>query len=74
VPAADITAVGTFAYPDIAMLPIAGLAVKLMKIGVGDASLDLDAATAAFASTIDALSRFNRDRAPGYNYTRWHNT
>src|SRR5690606_9432881 len=73
-PASDITAAGTFAYPDIAAMPIAAFATKLMRIGVGDGSLDLDAAVTAFGAVVDTLSHFNRDRAPGFIYQDVHTT
>jgi hypothetical protein len=71
-PATDITAGGTFLYPDIAMMPIAAFAVKLMRAGVGDDAVDLDSAVGAFTPVVETLSRHNRDQAPGFNYTRFH--
>tara|TARA_R110002020_G_scaffold406649_1_gene616804 strand:- start:195 stop:866 length:672 start_codon:yes stop_codon:yes gene_type:complete len=72
--AADaITASGTFAYPDLVLMPTATYAVKLMRIGKDD---DLggvqSTAMEVFKPAIDALSRFNRDRAPGYDYRYSH--
>lgn len=73
-PAADITAAGTFAYPDMAMMPIAGFAVKLMRAGVGDDTIDLNEATAAFSPVVKQLANFNRDRAPRFIYSERHIT
>jgi len=71
--ASDLTASGTFAYPDIALMPVATYATKLLRIGKDD---DLTGVTATgmevFKPAIDALSRFNRDRAPGYDYRYYH--
>lgn len=71
--ASNITASGTFAYDDIVALPLAGLAVKLMKIGIDDPSEDITSvASLAFASTLEILSGRNRDGAVGYEYTQVH--
>lgn len=71
--ASDITAGGTFAYPDIAMLPIASMAVQLLKQGVDDPAGEASGmATAAFEQVLDAMGRFNRDGAVGLEYTRIH--
>jgi hypothetical protein len=68
-----ITAGGTFAYPDIALMPMATYATKLMRVGKDD---DLggvqSTAMEVFKPAVDALSRFNRDRAPGYDYRYTH--
>lgn len=72
--AADITAAGTFAYNDIALLPIAGFAVKLMRAGVGDDTVDLNEATAVFVPVVKQLANFNRDRASVLLYKNVHTT
>jgi hypothetical protein len=72
--AADaLTAGGTFSYPDIALMPVATYATKLMRVGKDD-DITGTMATAAevFKPAIDALGRFNRDRAPGYDYRYFH--
>lgn len=71
--ASDITAGGTFAYPDIVMLPLASMAVQLLKQGVDDPAGEASGmATAAFSQVLDTLDRFNRDGAQGLSYTRIH--
>jgi hypothetical protein len=73
--ASAITAGGTFAYPDIAMLPFASFACRLMKIGVGDDGGDVDAlAQATFGPVVKSLAGHNRDEAPGYQYRYAHIT
>lgn len=73
--ASDITASGTFAYPDIVMLPLASFAVRIMKAGLDDPTTDFaQLANATFDSTIEALSRFNRDGSAGFEYTECHTT
>lgn len=71
--AADITAVGTFVYPDIVALPLASFAVKLFQSGLGDGLADITAiAVEAFTPVLEALSNFNRDGAAGLEYTQVH--
>lgn len=72
--AADITAGGTFAYPDLTMLPICAFATKLMKAGVGDDSVDLNEAMAFFMPIVKQLSHYNRDRAAEFIYRGVHLT
>ena len=71
--ASDLTAGGTFAYPDIVLMPLASFATKLLRVGKDD---DIAGVTSSmdeqFHSTIEALTRFNRDRAPGYDYRYVH--
>ena len=68
-----VTASGTFAYPDIALMPVAAYATKLLRAGKDD---DITAVAATgmevFKPAIDALARFNRDRTPGYDYRYFH--
>lgn len=69
----DITALGTFLYPDIVAFPLAAFASKIMSIGVGDDVGELAGeAQSAFASTIGALSRFDRTTAEQLHYTQVH--
>jgi hypothetical protein len=71
--ATDVTAGGTFAYPDIALMPVATYATKLLRVGKDDDPTGaMTTALEVFRSTIDALSRFNRDRTPGYDYRYFH--
>lgn len=71
----DITAAGTFAYPDIVRLPLATFAVRMMKMGVGDQVADIDTlAQATFGPVIESLAGFKRDGASGLAYTRQHTT
>jgi hypothetical protein len=73
--ASDISAGGTFAYPDIVILPIASFATQLMKMGVDDPAQDASGlATASFKAVLDSLSAFNRDGAVGFEYTMVHDT
>lgn len=72
--AANITASGTFAYPDIMAMPIAGFAAALYKGGIDDDPKDVGGlAQSAFGSALDALALFNRDGARGLEYTQVHN-
>jgi hypothetical protein len=71
--ASDITAGGTFAYPDIVMLPIVQFAVRMLRIGKDDeAGPVIDLGNQIFGPVIQTLARFNRDRAPGYDYRYMH--
>ena len=73
--ASDITASGTFAYPDIAMLPVAVFATRLLKAGLDDPIADLDSlAQRAFEPVLDLLTNFNRDGAKGLEFERSHDT
>ena len=73
--ASDISAAGTFAYPDIVSFPMAAFAARLMKSGVDDDAADLAGlAEQSFKSTLDALDHFHRDGAKGLEYTSSHNT
>lgn len=73
--AAAITASGTFAYPDVCMLPLATFATALMKTGVGDDSSDvISLASSTFGPVVKALGNFNRDRAATLNYRYAHST
>jgi hypothetical protein len=73
--ASDITASGTFAYPDILMLPLASFAVQLMKIGVDDDAASVgQVGQATFGPVIESLSSFRRDGASGLRYKYIHDT
>ena len=71
--ASDLTAGGTFAYPDIVLMPVATYAVKMLRVGKDDDIQGImSTAAEVFKPAIDALSRFNRDRPPGYDYRYDH--
>lgn len=73
VAAADITASGTFLYPDIVRFPVASFAARLLKGGLDDPATDVAAlANEAFKAALDTLSNFNRDGSPTYEYTTLH--
>lgn len=73
VAASDITAGGTFGYPDVVLLPIATFASKLLRVGKDDDQLPItQVGMETFAPVIQAMTRFNRDRAPGYDYRYSH--
>ena len=70
---ADISAAGTFAYPDYLMMPLATLAVKVLTIGVDDPPEMIQAfAEELFTPAIQAMRNFNQDRSPGYDYRYLH--
>ncbi len=71
--AADLTAVGTFAYPDIVALPMASFAAQLLKLGLDDDIGDLGGlAQSTFNPVLDTLESFNRDGATALEYTEVH--
>jgi hypothetical protein len=73
--ATDITASGTFAYPDICMLPFASFAARLLSMGLADDSTELMLlAETQFKSIIDALRGFQRDGPGELHYTQTHTT
>jgi hypothetical protein len=70
---ADITAAGTFAYPDIAAFPVASLAAKLMAAGVDDGMPDLsELAGTSFEAALKAMDSFQRDGAVPLEYRYSH--
>lgn len=70
---ADITANGTFLYPDIVALPLAAFATRIIKSGLDDNAQDLQGlAVETFKPTLDALDGFQRDGAKGLEYTQSH--
>lgn len=75
VAAADITALGTFAYQDIVALPLASLATKIIRMGLDDPTQDITAvAKDTLNATLDTLSGFNRDGAHELIYRYKHDT
>lgn len=71
--ASDLTAGGTFAYPDIVLMPIATYATKLLRVGKDDDLAGVSGAVSeVFQTALTALTRFNRDRPPGYDYRYMH--
>tara|TARA_R110000824_G_scaffold18403_2_gene72923 strand:- start:9 stop:674 length:666 start_codon:yes stop_codon:yes gene_type:complete len=71
--AGDITAGGTFTYPDIALMPVATYATMMLRVGKDDDPTGaMTTSMEVFRATIKALSRFNRDRTPGYDYRYYH--
>lgn len=69
----DITAGGTFAYPDIVRLPLATFACQVMKSGVDDDPTTLSqVASQVFDSVLNTLSMFDRDGAVPLEYTEKH--
>jgi hypothetical protein len=63
--ASDITAAGTFAYPDICLEPIAAAAVRLLRGGLGDDTGDITSLSGdLFQPVIQILSGYQKDRAP----------
>lgn len=73
--AANITAGGTFAYPDIVAFPLATFAVQLYKMGLDDQTQDISVlAQQAFSGVLDSLGAFQRDGAAGLEFTEVHYT
>jgi hypothetical protein len=71
----DITAGGTFGYPDICMGPVATLAARIIRVGLDDGAADLKAlAGDVFSDMLSALSNFRREAAPGFKYRYRHTT
>jgi hypothetical protein len=73
--ASNITASGTFAYKDIARLPVATFAVKLIALGLDDPQGDLmEFAKETFAPVLKAYERFRREQGKGFQYRYTHDT
>lgn len=71
--AADITAVGTFAYDDAFALPVSTFATRVLKIGLEDSTEDLAGlANALFVPAIRAADGYNRTGAQPHVYTFPH--
>ena len=67
----DITAGGTFGYDDSVIVPLATIAVKMLRIGLDDdVTQYTELATEVFNSVLDSLSNFRRDtpKRPLYRY------
>ncbi len=75
VSASDVTASGTFAYPDSAILPISTLAVRIYRSGTDDNVKDLlDLAKSVVDPFIDLYSKFRREGAKELEYRYNHDT
>jgi hypothetical protein len=73
--ASDITASGTFAYDDVAILPLASFATRLLSIGLGDEQTDVATlAENTFRPLLRLLPRTNRDGAQDFSYRFSHGT
>jgi hypothetical protein len=73
--ASDITAAGTFAYPDVVMFPLATFAVKVLKSGLDDDMAQLQQISReTFEPVLDAMERFDRDGAVPLAYTTHHSS
>jgi hypothetical protein len=71
----DITASGTFAYPDAVMLPLATFACQLFKLGLDDSSQELaQVAQSVFDPVLDTLSSFRREGPRRLSYRYHHDT
>lgn len=71
----DITALGSFVYPDSAMLPLAALAARVLRSGLDDPSQDIGTiAKDSLNSYIETVSGFQRDGAHGLVYESGHDT
>lgn len=71
----DITVSGTFAYPDAVMLPLASLAVRIIRTGIDDPVQDFTAlAEDIFRPLITTLTRFNRSEPAQGVYAFKHTT
>lgn len=73
--ATDLTVAGTFLYPDIAILALAGFAARIMKSGLDDDPTQIALmANEVFQPVIEALSNFNRTGPVGRTYRYIHST
>lgn len=71
----DISVGGTFAYDDIAILPLCTLAAKIIITGLNDPVQDFtQLAEDVFRPLIDSQTRFNRSGPKQPTYTRSHST
>lgn len=71
----DITASGTFGYPDVCLLPLATFAVRIERMGLDDdTSQYIKLATDLFEPVVSLLGNFQRERAPGFQYRHMHLT
>lgn len=73
--AADITASGTFTYPDMVVLPLASFAVRILRTGLDDPIADISAlGKDIIGPVVTSLAGFNRDGGHGYVYMFNHDT
>lgn len=73
--ASDITASGTFAYPDAVALPLAAVAVRIIKTGLDDdPAAVLKFADDLFDPLVEGMSKFRREQGRGVNYHYRHDT
>lgn len=73
--ASDITAGGTFAYPDAGILPFATVAARILRVGTDDpVDAYMQLAEESFNALLDTLERFKRDGPPEYTYRYHHDT
>lgn len=73
--ASDVTASGTFAYPDYTIIAVAAFAAYLMKIGVGDVPQDIvSVAKTTFEPVLDQMDGFLADSSPEPVYRDTHIT
>lgn len=71
----DLTASGTFLYPDICLTPLATLAVRFIKTGLDDPIQQYQAlADELFTPVIETLSKVSRERAASLEYRYLHTT
>lgn len=70
--ASDITANGTFAYPDIVAFPLASFAAAIIEEGLDDDGGLTSMAATVFDPLIQSQSNFNRDGARGLEYSEIH--
>jgi len=69
--ASDISAAGTFAYPDAVASALAAYAVRVMRSGKDDPA-DLELGRELFDPVIQTLKKFNRSGASRPIYSRTH--
>lgn len=73
--ATDITAGGTFLYPDICILPFSAFAVKLFKLGLDDPIGEMNSiADQSFKPVVEALTNFQRVTGRPFQYSVPHTT
>lgn len=71
----DLTASGTFLYPDICLNPIASFAVKVIRTGLDDDASSLGSLAAElFEPVVAALSNFRREGPQALVYRYLHTT
>lgn len=71
----DITASGTFAYKDIARMPMAVFACRILSVGYGDDQGDLSGlAREVFSPVLKAYGDYRADGGKGLPYKYTHDT